>query len=63
MTNCRMRPEGAWLKRRLERRLIARAMRARLQEAGAAQAAGAGVAGALRDQIAAYEEILALVGE
>ena len=52
----------AW-KRRLERSLIARAMHKRLDEARAALAAGAGDAGELRDQIAAYEEILALVGE
>ncbi len=52
----------AW-KRRLERSIIARAMHKRLDEARAALAAGAGDAGELRDQIAAYEEILTLVGE
>jgi len=50
----------AW-KRRLERWLIDRAMRGRLEEARAALAAGGGDAGELRDQIAAYEEILALL--
>jgi len=49
-------------KRRLERWLIARAMSARLEEARAALAAGGGDAGELRDQIAAYEEILEVCG-
>lgn len=51
----------AW-KRRLERKLIARAMKQRLQQTRAALAAGAGDAGELQDQIAAYEEILGLLG-
>jgi len=51
----------AW-KRRLERWLIARAMKQRLQQTRAALAAGAGDAGELQDQIAAYEEILGLLG-
>ena len=48
----------AW-KRRLERWLIARAMRKRLEEARAALDAGEGNAAELHDRIAAYEAILA----
>ena len=50
----------AW-KVRMERWLIARAMRQRLAQAQAALAAGRGDASVLRDQIAAYEEILGWV--
>ncbi len=52
----------AW-KRRLEQKLIARTMKQRLEQAQTALAAGAEDAEALRDQIAAYEEILKLIGE
>ena len=50
----------AW-KRRLERWLIARAMRARLEEARAALAAGEGNAEELQDQVAAYADVLSLL--
>jgi len=50
----------AW-KQRLERWLIARAMKQRLAQARAALGAGVGDAGELQDQIAAYEEILGLL--
>ncbi len=52
----------AW-KRRLEQKRIARTMNQRLKQAQTALAAGAEDAEALRDQIAAYEEILKLIGE
>jgi len=50
----------AW-KRKLERALIARAMRGRIMRTQAALAAGAGDAGELQGRIAAYEEIVGLL--
>ncbi len=50
----------AW-KQRLEKKLIARAMKQRIGQAQAALAAGGVNTGELRDQIAAYEEIFDLL--
>ncbi|RUA15179.1 MAG: glycosyltransferase family 2 protein, partial [Clostridia bacterium] len=50
-------------KRRLERWMLARGLRKRIMRARAALASGAGNAGELQDQIAAYEEIRELMGQ
>ena len=50
-------------KRKLEHWMLARGLRGRIMRARAALASGAGDAGALQDQIAAYEEILSLMGQ